>query len=84
MDARCICLNSRTLGAIRGSVRESVPLHRASRHAWIDTMILKWFPDNRVYARLYVRLHVPVTRLPSSDTKSSLSMNPIAQTGSRM
>jgi hypothetical protein len=28
--------NPRTLGAIRGSGRSSVPLHRASRHAWID------------------------------------------------
>jgi hypothetical protein len=36
IDAHCTLLYSRALGIIRGSGRESVPLHHASRHAWID------------------------------------------------
>jgi hypothetical protein len=36
MDTRCSCLYSSALGTIRASGRRGVPLHRASRHAWID------------------------------------------------
>jgi hypothetical protein len=39
IDAHWTCLNSRTLGIIRRSGRNSVPLHRASRHAWIDVIL---------------------------------------------
>jgi hypothetical protein len=39
LDAYRTCLSLRTLGTTRGSGRKSVPLHRASRHAWIDIIL---------------------------------------------
>jgi hypothetical protein len=36
MNAHHVCLYTSALRTMRGSGRESVPLHCASRHAWTD------------------------------------------------